>query len=156
MTRPSFWPHCRPTRLQLWEVAASRMRHPHPATPAHPTSLHPSKIYASKNHLDLCPWPWCQLKKKLGKVNCTWLLSQYCFVCHFSLIARVCCECQKSTPKLKVVVRVRAFFSMPDGLPKQYCWRERLQPWFVEKDNYNFLQLVNDIAQHRLWVLSNT
>jgi hypothetical protein len=40
---------------------------------------------------------------------------------------------------------------MPDGLPKQYCRREMLQPWFVDKDNYNFLQLVNDIAQHCLW-----
>jgi hypothetical protein len=101
----------------------------------------------------LCPWPWCQLKKKkkLGKVNCTWLLSQYYFVGRCSLIARVCCECRKSTTKLKVVVRVRDFFSMPDGLPNQYCRRERLQPWFVDKDNYNLLQLVNDIAQHCLW-----
>jgi hypothetical protein len=120
-TRPTpqmqtpFWPRCHPPGLRLWEVAAPGRWHPYPTTPAHPALRHPSKICAPKNHPDLCPWPWCQLNKKLGKVNCTWLLSQYCFVGHFSLIARVCCECRKIPAKLKVVVRVIAFFSMPDG-----------------------------------------
>jgi hypothetical protein len=129
-TQTPFWPRCRPLRLWLWEATALGRWHPHPATSAHPAPCHPSKICTRKNHPNLCPWPWCRLKKKQGKVNCTWLLSQYCFVVHFSLIARVCCECRKSTTKLKVVVMVRAYFSMPDGLAKQYFRRERLQPWF--------------------------
>jgi hypothetical protein len=59
--------------------------------------------------------------------------------------------CRQITSKLKIVVRVASYFSLPDGGPKRYCNMGKLPPWFVEMGNYSLLQLVDDIAKHSIW-----
>jgi hypothetical protein len=59
--------------------------------------------------------------------------------------------CRQITSKLKIVVRVASYFSLPDGGPKRYCNMGKLLPWFVEMGNYSLLQLVHDIAKHHIW-----
>ncbi|TVU15345.1 hypothetical protein EJB05_38862, partial [Eragrostis curvula] len=53
--------------------------------------------------------------------------------------------------EISVVVRMSAYFSIPDGLPKTYCRRTILSPIVVDVNSYGLMQLVNHIADHFLW-----
>ncbi|TVU32551.1 hypothetical protein EJB05_24282, partial [Eragrostis curvula] len=53
--------------------------------------------------------------------------------------------------EISVVVRMSAYFSIPDGLPKTYCRRTILSPIVVNANSYGLMQLVNHIADHFLW-----
>jgi hypothetical protein len=55
---------------------------------------------------------------------------------------------------LNLVVRVRSFFSLPDGRPKTWMQGKILPTQTVDPQNYDILQLVDFIAEHYNWDLS--
>ncbi|TVU04201.1 hypothetical protein EJB05_50227, partial [Eragrostis curvula] len=40
---------------------------------------------------------------------------------------------------------------LPDGGSKTFCERGRLRPWFIDRESYSLLQLVDDIGAQRMW-----
>ena len=59
--------------------------------------------------------------------------------------------CRVNHRELKLVVRVRSFFSLPDNGPKLW-WQGRTLPTkIVDINSFGLLQLVDFIAEHYLW-----
>ena len=59
--------------------------------------------------------------------------------------------CRVNHRELKLVVRVRSFFSLPDNGPKLW-WQGRTLPTkIVDINSFGLIQLVDFIAEHCLW-----
>jgi hypothetical protein len=54
---------------------------------------------------------------------------------------------------LNLVVKVRSFFSIPDGGPKSWRQGTTLPTQMVDIDNYDLMQLVDFIVEHYMWGL---
>jgi hypothetical protein len=52
---------------------------------------------------------------------------------------------------LNLVVKVRSFFSLPDGGPKSWRQGKTLPTQMVDIDNYGLMQLVDFIDEHYMW-----
>jgi hypothetical protein len=52
---------------------------------------------------------------------------------------------------LELVVRVKSFFSLPDGGPKKNLQCKTLPTQNIDMHNYDLLQVVNFIAEHYIW-----
>ena len=52
---------------------------------------------------------------------------------------------------LNLIVKVRSFFSLPDGGPKSWRQGKTLPTQMVDIDNYGLMQLVDFIAEHYMW-----
>ena len=59
--------------------------------------------------------------------------------------------CRPNQKNLNLVVRVRSFFSLPDGRPKTWMQGKILPTQTVDPQNYGILQLVDFIAEHYNW-----
>ena len=59
--------------------------------------------------------------------------------------------CRPNCRELQLIVRVRSFFSFPDGGPKTWSQGRTLPALNVDTHNYGLLQLVDFIAEHYLW-----
>ena len=72
-----------------------------------------------------------------------------CDFCLTSLIPAVICRVNHR--ELKIVVKVRSFFSLPDNGPKSW-WQGRTLPTkIVDINSFGLMQLVDFIAEHCLW-----
>jgi len=59
--------------------------------------------------------------------------------------------CRVNHRELKLVVRVRSFFSLPDNGPKSW-WQGRTLPTkIIDINSFGLMQLVDFIAEHCLW-----
>ena len=52
---------------------------------------------------------------------------------------------------LNLVIRVRSFFSLPDGGPKTWMQGRTLPTQTIDIHNYSLLHLVDFIAEHYMW-----
>ena len=52
---------------------------------------------------------------------------------------------------LNLVIRVRSFFSLPDGGPKTWMQGRTLPTQTIDIHNYSLLHLVDFIAEHYIW-----
>jgi hypothetical protein len=59
--------------------------------------------------------------------------------------------CRETYHELKVVVKVRSYFSLVDGEPKRFCGRRTLHPLTVDMHSFSLLQLANHIAKTFSW-----
>jgi hypothetical protein len=53
--------------------------------------------------------------------------------------------------ELSVVVKMRSYFSLPDGRPKTYCRRETLSPFIADANSCGLMQIIDHIAEHFMW-----
>ena len=59
--------------------------------------------------------------------------------------------CRPNHKDFELVVRVRSFFSMPDGGPKLWRQGKTLPTQFIDIHNYGLQQLVDFVAEHYMW-----
>jgi len=59
--------------------------------------------------------------------------------------------CRPNHKDFELVVRVRSFFSMPDGGPKLWRQGKILPTQFIDIHNYGLQQLVDFVAEHYMW-----
>jgi hypothetical protein len=50
--------------------------------------------------------------------------------------------------ELSAVVKMRSYFSLPDGGPKTYCRREALSPFITDANSCGLMQIIDHIAEH--------
>ena len=80
------------------------------------------------------------------------MICLYRMVIRFSLLQIICCDlfCRLNYNELKLVVKIRSYWSLPDGGPKTYIWREFLTK-IVDRHSFSLLQLVDYIGEHFVW-----
>ena len=59
--------------------------------------------------------------------------------------------CRSNRREINLVVRVRSFFSLPDGGPKSWMQGKTLPTQIVDIHAYGLQQLVDFIAEHYMW-----
>ena len=59
--------------------------------------------------------------------------------------------CRSNHREINLVVRVRSFFSLPDGGPKSWMQGKTLPTQIVDIHAYGLQQLVDFIAEHYMW-----